>query len=45
MMLQLIALVGESGSWKSTIISMIERSYKSNKGQILVDGVESQKFS
>ncbi|XP_074269732.1 ABC transporter B family member 9-like isoform X2 [Silene latifolia] len=39
-----IALVGESGSGKSTVISMIERFYEPDKGRVLLDGVELQKF-
>ncbi|KAH9627365.1 hypothetical protein KSS87_001204, partial [Heliosperma pusillum] len=39
-----IALVGESGCGKSTVISMIERFYDPDKGRILLDGVELQKF-
>lgn len=44
MNLQTFALVGESGSGKSTIISMIERFYEPDKGQVLLDGVELQRF-
>ncbi|XP_074269733.1 ABC transporter B family member 9-like isoform X1 [Silene latifolia] len=39
-----IALVGESGCGKSTVISMIERFYDPDKGRVLLDGVELQKF-
>jgi ABC-type multidrug transport system fused ATPase/permease subunit len=35
-----VALVGESGCGKSTIVSLILRFYDVNEGSILVDGVD-----
>ncbi|KAE9455096.1 hypothetical protein C3L33_13012, partial [Rhododendron williamsianum] len=39
-----VALVGESGCGKSTVISLIERFYNPESGHIFLDGVEIQKF-
>ncbi|KAL2475095.1 ABC transporter B family member 9 [Abeliophyllum distichum] len=39
-----MALVGESGCGKSTVISLIQRFYNPNSGQIFLDGMEIQKF-
>ncbi|KAL2475097.1 ABC transporter B family member 9 [Abeliophyllum distichum] len=39
-----MALVGESGCGKSTVISLIQRFYNPDSGQIFLDGVEIQKF-
>ena len=39
-----IALVGHTGSGKSTIISLLNRLYEINKGQIRIDGVPVQDY-
>ena len=36
---QVVALVGKSGSGKSSIINLIERFYNAAEGEILFDGV------
>ncbi|KAL5852913.1 hypothetical protein ACOSQ3_008031 [Xanthoceras sorbifolium] len=38
------ALVGQSGSGKSTVISLIERFYDPQAGEVLIDGVNLKKF-
>ncbi len=42
---QTIALVGETGSGKSTIVNLLCRFYEPKKGTILVDGVDIQERS
>lgn len=41
---QTIALVGATGSGKSTILSLICRNYDIQKGQILIDGIDIKKI-
>ncbi|KAF2325016.1 hypothetical protein GH714_022250 [Hevea brasiliensis] len=38
------ALVGQSGSGKSTVISLIERFYDPQAGEVLIDGVNLKEF-
>ncbi|KAF9615867.1 hypothetical protein IFM89_026770 [Coptis chinensis] len=38
------ALVGQSGSGKSTVISLIERYYDPQAGEILIDGINLREF-
>lgn len=39
------ALVGQSGSGKSTVISLLERFYDPDAGEVLVDGVNMKKLN
>ena len=41
---KVIALVGASGSGKTTIIDLINRFYDVDEGQILIDGVDLRQF-
>ena len=38
------ALVGQSGSGKSTVISLIERFYDPHAGEVLIDGINLKDF-
>ncbi|NCO63991.1 MAG: ABC transporter ATP-binding protein [Flavobacteriales bacterium] len=40
-----VALVGQSGSGKSTIANLITRFYDVNNGSILIDGIDIREFS
>ena len=40
-----MAIVGHSGSGKSTIASLILRFYDSSQGQIIIDGQDLKKIS
>jgi ABC-type multidrug transport system fused ATPase/permease subunit len=42
---QSVALVGYSGSGKTTIIELIERFYDINEGEILIDGINITKYN
>lgn len=41
---QTVALVGSTGSGKTTILSLLVRNYDIQKGQILVDGIDVRKI-
>ena len=40
-----IALVGESGCGKSTVMQIIERFYDADQGQVTIDGVDVKDMS
>ena len=42
---QKVALVGFSGSGKSTIIKLLERFYEVSKGNILIDGIDIKEYN
>ena len=42
---QKVAIVGISGSGKSTIVQLIERFYDVNEGKILIDGIDIKEYS
>ena len=41
---QMVALVGESGAGKSTLIDLISAYYFPGKGEVLIDGVPTNKW-
>ena len=41
---QTVAFVGSTGSGKSTILSLICRNYEFQKGEILIDGIDTRKI-
>lgn len=41
---QTVAFVGHTGSGKSTIMNLLLRFYNINSGNIVIDGVELEKF-
>lgn len=42
---QSIALVGKTGSGKTTIINLINRFYEVQKGEILLDGINIKQIN
>ncbi|MBI5798602.1 MAG: ABC transporter ATP-binding protein [Candidatus Yonathbacteria bacterium] len=42
---QMVALVGESGAGKSTLIDLVSAYYFPSKGDVLVDGVKTNKWN
>ena len=42
---QTVALVGHTGSGKSTILSLLCRNYNIQKGRILIDGVDIRRYT
>ncbi len=39
-----VAIMGLTGSGKTTVVNLISRFYECHKGQVLVDGVDVQKY-
>lgn len=42
---EIVAIVGHSGSGKSTVCSLLERFYNINEGKISIDGVDINELS
>jgi ABC-type multidrug transport system fused ATPase/permease subunit len=42
---QSVAIVGHSGSGKSTIASLLLRFYDTSKGQVIIDGVDIKDYN
>ena len=42
---QTVAIFGETGAGKSTIINLIERFYDTTSGEILIDGIDIRKYN
>jgi len=42
---ELVALVGASGSGKSTVAALLQRFYSVNKGSILLDGIDIREYT
>ncbi|BCZ44291.1 ABC transporter ATP-binding protein [Clostridium gelidum] len=42
---QTIAIFGQTGAGKSTIINLIERFYDATSGEILIDGIDIRKYN
>ena len=42
---QTVAIFGQTGAGKSTIINLIERFYDVSSGQILIDGIDIKKYN